>query len=38
MGNRGNPSFPWPGLLTSALIWPWIFAVLRHLRRRFGLA
>lgn len=38
MGNRGNPSFPWPGLLTSALIWPWIFALLRHLRRRFGLA
>lgn len=37
MGNRGDPLFPWPGILTSALIWPWIFAVLRDVRRRFVL-
>ena len=35
MGNRSDPRFPWPVILTSALIWPWIFAVLRDLRRRF---
>lgn len=35
MGNRGDPLFPWSGILTSALIWPWMFAVLRDLRRRF---
>lgn len=35
MGNRGDPLFPWPGILTSALIWPWMFAVLRDVRRRF---
>jgi rod shape-determining protein MreD len=38
MGTRGQPDFPWLGLLTSGLIWPWVFALLRHLRRRFGLA
>lgn len=37
MGNRGDPLFPWPGIVTSALIWPWIFAVLRDVRRRFVL-
>ncbi|HBG29650.1 rod shape-determining protein MreD [Candidatus Macondimonas diazotrophica] len=38
MGNRSEPSFPWQGILTSCLLWPWVFAVLRHVRRRFSLA
>jgi rod shape-determining protein MreD len=31
------PPYPWPAILSSGLLWPWVFAALRGLRRRFEL-